>query len=110
MTFEIRLTRRAKRDFQQLQDYLAVRSPRGAKAWIGAYAAACRSLIENPLACPLAPEDADHEIELRQFVFKTTKGRAYRGLFTVDGSVVYVLHLRGPGQDVVAPEDVWRAE
>jgi hypothetical protein len=53
--------------------------------------------------CGLAPEDAEHDSEIRQIVFKTRSGLPYRALFTIDGDQVHVIHVRGPGQDLIMP-------
>ena len=54
--------------------------------------------------CSLAPEDGHGDTEIRQLIFKTRRGKPYRMLFTILGGVVFVRHVRGPGQDLVPPE------
>ena len=44
-----------------------------------------------PMACPLAPENADFDFELRHLII-----RRYRVLFTADENTVFVLRIRGP--------------
>lgn len=43
--------------------------------------------------------------EIRQLLFRTRKGRTYRALFDIQGKTVRVLRIRGPGQQLLAPED-----
>jgi plasmid stabilization system protein ParE len=105
MTFHLVTTTRARRDFRSLRDFIAGKSPRGANAWANAYFAAVRSLKHNPHRS-LAPESQDHPEEIRQVVFKTRSGLSYRALFIIRGEDVHVLHVRGPGQDVMSPEEI----
>jgi hypothetical protein len=49
----------------------------------------------------LAPESAEVDYPVQQFLFKTPRGRKYRILYTIVGDEVRVLHVRGPGQDVI---------
>ncbi len=47
----------------------------------------------------MAPEDEDHEDRIRQAIFKTRKGLPYRALFVQRPEAVYIIHVRGSGQD-----------
>jgi hypothetical protein len=53
-----------------------------------------------------APEDKDHEETIYQVIFKTRRGLPYRALFIVRGDQLYVLHVRGPGQDFMSAGEV----
>ena len=55
---------------------------------------------------PLAPENDDHDQQLRHIVFKTRRGKAYRAILLVEDDLVLATHVRGPGQDIVAPSDL----
>ena len=50
-----------------------------------------RLLGAFPLSQPIAPENEEYDVEVRQMIL----GR-YRVLFNIDASVVTVLHIRGP--------------
>lgn len=63
----------------------------------------------NPI-CGLAPESENHRDEIRQRIFKTRRGLPYRILFVVRGDVIYLLHVRGPGQDIMAPDEMQRLD
>ena len=52
-----------------------------------------------------APE-THPEFDVKQALFKTRKGRVFRALFFVEGDQVYILRVRGPGQDKVEPESL----
>ena len=63
-------------------DILA-RSPQGAAAWSRAFVACTKRIVLRPLACSIAPENAEFDFELRQALFKTRYGVPYRCVFTV---------------------------
>ena len=73
-------------------------SPDGAVRWWFAFDEAVHKLTDHPLDCGLAPESETLRFQLRQFLFKTRRGRRYRGVFVVIGDEVRVLRIRGPGQ------------
>jgi len=106
MTYRVQILPSAEREFEQLYRYIAKRAPRGAAAWANAFYKALKSLRRNPGRHPLAPEDDDHEIDIRQLLFKTRQGRVYRALFTIRDDNVFILHIRGAGQDVVSAEEM----
>ncbi len=55
----------------------------------------------NAASCGLAPESELFPEEIRQYFFKTRRGRPYRLLITITNSQVQLLHVRGPGQDLL---------
>lgn len=55
--------------------------------------------------CLLAPENGYGDTEIRQVIFKTRRGKTYRLLFTIRDNVVFIRHVREPGQDLVSPEE-----
>lgn len=99
---------RAKRDIAGILHWIkdTMRSPSGADAWLRRWETVLQSLEESAESWGLAPEDSDHDIDIRQVTFKTRRGSIYRALFTILGDRVIVLHVRGSGQDVIAPEDL----
>ncbi len=99
--FHVVVFRQAKLDGQSIYDWIFERSPQGAEAWAQAYIEALESLTTHPLRCGLAPENEDHEVEIRQRIFRTRYGNPYRLLFTIAGKEVQVLHVRGQGQRFV---------
>ncbi|MBA2731640.1 MAG: type II toxin-antitoxin system RelE/ParE family toxin [Acidobacteria bacterium] len=68
--------------------------------WYEGLLKAFRSLEKNPLRCPLAPESAFFEEEIRQLIY----GK-YRILFTVEGETVFVLRVRHGAQDYLKLEE-----
>ena len=106
MTYRVVVTPRAKLDLQELYDWIASRSVEGANRWADAFEDAVRRLDDDPQAYGLAPESDAHPEAIRQFLFKTRHGRTYRGLFFVRDKTVFLVHVRGPGQRVMRPEEI----
>jgi plasmid stabilization system protein ParE len=101
MTQTVILTARAERDIDTILVWLFNRSPAGARSWHTALEKALHWLRDNASSCAKAPESRSSAEEIREHFFKTHRGRRYRLLFTVTGNEVQVLHVRGPGQDLV---------
>ena len=106
MTYKVILLSRAEQDLDAILNWLTERSPDGANAWNRRWLQIVEQLEATPKATVFAPENDDHEIDVRQIVFKTRRGLPYRVLFTIREAQVFVFHIRGPGQDVVAPDDL----
>lgn len=47
----------------------------------------------------LAPESSDHQFDVSQSIFKTKSRNPYRLLYEIRGSDVFILTIRGLGQD-----------
>jgi plasmid stabilization system protein ParE len=103
MTFLVRVLRRAERDVEGILHFIAEvrKAPEGALRWYRAYEAALDRLAKEAGTLPLAPESEFVEYDVRQTHFRTRKGKTYRMLFTIVGEEVRVLHVRGPGQDIM---------
>ena len=101
MNYELLLTRETEKEVDRTIAYLANRSPQGAAAWCEQWENVLSELKRNPLQHALAPESAKYDVEIRQILFKTRRGLKYRALFTVVGRGVYVIHLRGPRQNLL---------
>jgi plasmid stabilization system protein ParE len=61
--------------------------------WFLAMEDAIQSLSTLPERCPLAPENARFPFEVRQLLYGR-KPHIYRILFTINGDVVTILHIR----------------
>ncbi len=101
MTYELLLAPRAESDVDRIVHFLAERSPQGATAWCERWQQVLVELRNDPLKYALAPESKEYSTAIRQVLFKTRRGRVYRVLFTVVGRGVYILHVRGPRQDLI---------
>ena len=98
MSVRVLLEPRAHRQFKQIVRWLSDRSPAGAERWLNAFDDAVEQLERNADGCELALENSLVNREIRQTHFKTPRGRMYRMVFTIVGSDVRVLAIRGPGQ------------
>lgn len=108
MKYIVRPLRKAQQDVDAILAWLidVQKTPIGAAAWLDAYETAAKALTRNPDRHSLAPESGLLDYELRQFLFKTKKGRTYRGIFAIVENEVRILRVRGPGQAVVRPDDL----
>jgi plasmid stabilization system protein ParE len=105
VTLRVYLTEAAKADIRAILRWIEQRSPAGALAWHQTWQQALATLEQRVDDLGLAPESADHREAIRQFIFKTKHGRPYRALFAIRERDVFVLHVRGPGQDLLRPEE-----
>lgn len=96
----------AESDVDGILTYLAARSRQGADAWCKAWENVLRELRVRPQSFGLAPESDLYDEEIRHAHFKTRCGRMFRALFAIVDDTVHVLHVRGPGQDVVRPDEI----
>jgi plasmid stabilization system protein ParE len=111
MSFRVRVLRRADREVQEILRFIGEErnAPEGARAWYRAYEAALDRLARVANTLGLAPENEFVDYEIRQILFRTRKGKTYRGLFTIVDDEVRLLHVRGPGQDVMTKEQMGRS-
>jgi plasmid stabilization system protein ParE len=94
--FRIEFTDVADMEVQEIFLWLLGRSPVQAGRWQEGLEKAVNSLAEQPTRCPLAPEHARFDVEVRQLLY-----RSYRILFTLvdtdgdgDRDTVRILHVR----------------
>ena len=105
MNYRIELTRAAKADRTSCFDFINARNPEGAIAWLAAFEDAVEALLTEPHYGE-APESQHHDETIRQKMFKTRHGRTYRILYLVREKVIYLLHVRGPGQDTMPRNEI----
>ena len=103
MKRQVKTLQIAEADVRSIHAFIHERSPQGASAWLEAYENALVWLEENANLCVLAIEDDRVAVELRQKLFRTSSGRAYRLLLTIYATEVRILRVRGPGQAPVRP-------
>jgi plasmid stabilization system protein ParE len=102
----IRISARASADADAIFEWIEARSPDGAIRWYQAFLAALHLLQERAESYVAALEAEQLGIDLRQVLFKTRKGRVYRALFIIDHETVYIVGVRGAGQDLVSKDDI----
>lgn len=106
MNRSIRVSVRADADVNAIYEWLAERSPEGAIRWYEAFLDAVQPLQHRAESYALAPEAAHLEVDLRQTLFKTRKGRTYRALFVIVEDVVHIVSVRGTGQDLIRGDEL----
>lgn len=94
MDFRVELSDRAQADIAEIYDWLRLRQAGEAgERWFVTLRAAIASLTTLPSRCPLAPENRDSPVEVRQLLFGR-RPHVYRIVFAIDRDVVQVLHIR----------------
>jgi plasmid stabilization system protein ParE len=106
MKFKVRELRKAKADKRHIFEWLYERSPQGAAAWLAAYDETIEWLKSNADTYAGCYENADLDMDVKEILFKTRRGRVYRALFVIEGDEVFVLRVRGPGQAPIQPNDL----
>lgn len=106
MNYSLHIGRRARRDLQQIYSWIAERSQSGAQRWFEAFERAASQVARDPLAFGTALGDEANDAELREFLFKTRRGRIYRGLFCIVEDEVRILRVRGPGQPPLRSDEI----
>lgn len=101
-----RFLSKARRDIREILDFITDRSPEGAQRWWDAFRIAAARATSHPEQCALAPEGSLVDQELRQFFFKTRRGKKYRAIFTIAGNELLILRVRGPAQGPLAGDDL----
>ena len=104
--FTAHLLWRAEQDIDQILAWLSKRSPTGAANWLRKWDETFAGLKSSAHEHGLAPENEGQSLEVRHIMFRTRRGRDYRALYTIQGKEVFVMHIRAPGQDLVAPGEL----
>ena len=99
MSFQVKISPRAKAEFEDQLLYLLERSPKGAEAWASEFNSTLASLEDRPEIHGLAPESTDHSIDIFQVIFKAKHGYPYRLLYSIAGAEVLIHSVRGVGQN-----------
>jgi plasmid stabilization system protein ParE len=106
MSFRVRILPRAANDLDRTISWIEKRSVEGAKRWFSAFDAAVNRVLRNPESYSYAAENDDLDMELREFQFKTRKGKVYRAVFQIRDDEVCILRIRGPGQADITESDL----
>ena len=94
MTFRVEITSEAERDADAILEWLlSHHAGVTGMHWFEALEDSIASLAEFPRRCTLAPESKMFAKEVRHLLYGR-KPHTYRVLFTIEGSSVYVLHIR----------------
>lgn len=94
MAFSVEPTAQAQRDLDGILQWLLEQGAGEAGLrWFFRLEEAMASLSEFPHRCPLAPESSEFPFEVRQLLHGR-KPHQYRVLYTIDGDMVVILHIR----------------
>jgi plasmid stabilization system protein ParE len=94
MTYRVEIADQVDRDADAILEWLhSQHATDAAVAWFRGLGEAIDSLAQFPSRCPLAHEDREFDFEVRQLLYGR-KPHIYRVLFTIEGDVVRVLHIR----------------
>ena len=92
MTYRVETTDEADADAERAYRWIANQAPERAPDWYNGLLDAIDSLKEQPMRCPLAPEDYVFQAEIRQCLYGKRSG-IYRVLFMIRDDTVYVLRI-----------------
>jgi len=94
MAFRVETSAQAESDANSILEWLlSEHAGETGIRWFLALDDAIASLAKFPERCPLAPESRRFPFEVRQLLYGR-KPHAYRILFTIEGDVVKILHIR----------------
>jgi plasmid stabilization system protein ParE len=93
MKYRVEVSVRALTEARQARDWMAREAPGRAARWYEGLLDKIDSLADQPTRCPIAPENDDFAIEIRQLLYGRRRG-VYRVLFTVHEDIVTVLYVR----------------
>ncbi len=102
MEYHIEVTAKAKAEAEEAYLWIYRNSPANAVKWYNGLDDAIQSLSRYPTMCPLAPEHASFKQEIRQLLYGKRSG-VYRILFTIEGDLVTVLHVRHAARQFLEP-------
>jgi len=100
VNYQVEIAPRARRNLRDAFRWIARRSPQRAEVWLDGALDLIETLADFPRRCPLAPEDGDSDVEIRQLMYGD-----YRILFTVDDQIVTVFHVRHGARRPLPPDD-----
>jgi len=94
MAFRVEITEEAEADSKTILEWLiSENAGETGMRWFRRLDKAIASLASMPERCPVAPESADLQLEVRHLLYGH-KPHIYRVIFTISGEVVHVLRIR----------------
>ncbi|MEZ6060054.1 MAG: type II toxin-antitoxin system RelE/ParE family toxin [Planctomycetaceae bacterium] len=103
MAFEVELSERAGRDFENAFRYIADRAPQNAKRWRTRMGQAFSQLASLAGSLGEAPESRDTQVQIRQMLVGS-----YRILYTIRGDVAFVLTIRHAAMQFLPADELSR--
>ncbi|MBC7785801.1 MAG: type II toxin-antitoxin system RelE/ParE family toxin [Burkholderiales bacterium] len=93
MKYAVIFTRTAERESHEVYRWLRDHTEQHSAEWYYGFYDAVQSLEIDPERCPLAPESAVVSVDVRRMLYGNRR-HAYRVLYLIRGSSVYILHVR----------------
>jgi plasmid stabilization system protein ParE len=107
MTYDVRLTAKAERQFKDAARWWSAhRSREQAGRWYDGFLAAIQSLSLNPERCPLARENASVPIEIRELNYGLGRRPTHRAIFAIRPGRVVVYSIRHQAQEDLTADDL----
>src|SRR6266852_7282190 len=106
MSPPLRIVERARSDVDHIFNWLVHRSIQGAISWYLVFLQTVEKIVESPESFSEAPESHPLRRPLRHALFKTRRCRVYRIVFEVSETDIFILRVRGPGQNRLRPRDL----
>jgi plasmid stabilization system protein ParE len=105
MIFLVHITVAAEHDIDETLAWMVKRAPTAAARWHAALRKKVQSLENKPQRFPLAAEAEWLKIDLHEMLFGRRRN-VIRILYTIDGEVVTVHHIRRATRDWLQPGDL----
>ncbi len=106
MVFRVSLSPSAIADAESAYLWYKQQNQALADAWFNELTEAINSLENFPARCPVAAESKDLDREVRQLIYRKSKGSSYRILFGISDSEVYVYRIRHTAQEYLTTEEL----
>ncbi|MEZ6125574.1 MAG: type II toxin-antitoxin system RelE/ParE family toxin [Planctomycetaceae bacterium] len=107
MEFQVIIHDRAKGDIRRNSSWWAEHHSRSqAEKWFHYAFDSLEKLAHFPESHPIAPENPEFPVELRELHFGMGSRPGYRALFVICGNDVHVLTVRRAAEDWISAEDL----
>jgi plasmid stabilization system protein ParE len=106
MKSRVIITKSAEADADEIYEWLRERSLLGATNWWNAFLRAVEALRKNAGSYGHAAESREIGGMLREHLFKTKHGNAYRIVFITRDEVIHVLRVRSYGQTLLTRDEI----
>ena len=103
MKYRVDITIEAESEIREAYLWIHHDSPANAARWRCGLLQAVRSLSQQPMRCPIAPENTYFQQEIRQLLYGKRTG-VYRVLFVMDKNVISILHVRHAAREYLQPD------
>jgi plasmid stabilization system protein ParE len=103
MKYRVEITSDAEVELKEAYLWIHRDSPANAARWRRSLLEVVQTLSHCPTRCELSPESACFKQEIRQLLYGKRSG-VYRILFSIEGTNVFILHIRHAARDYLRPD------